>query len=484
MKALINIFEKLSGSPMRVALKELDREVTAAQLQNKVYNLCQFLINKKTKDRIGIALPRGIDAAMAIYSAVLLGICYVPLDLTNPKKRLKFILDNAQIKYLIGIGAKPTWCKNDLEWIDINSIDLDQPSKNIEVSYTQHSSDLLATILYTSGSTGNAKGVAISRYAIESFVVWVGNAFNIKPTDRIASLAPFYFDLSIFDLFTSIYFGATIVFVPQQHTLIPLNLSQWMQTNQISVWYTVPSLLVYWSLKGGIQEFNFNVLRLILFAGEKFPASHLLHLIALLPNTDFYNLYGPTESNVCCYWKVNQANLQKGHDIPIGYPTNYAEIKLNADGELLVKGATIASGYISSSNQLIPLTDEDGWYHTGDQCSINEMKEYVFHNRIDRMLKCYGYRIEPGEIENVAYKFLGLRECVVIGIQDGCNNLQPALFFSAENNKDLFKLHQFKKFLHDNLATYMYPAKIIQLDYLPKLPNGKIDLVGMRKMPQ
>ena len=224
----------------------------------------------------------------------------------------------------------------------------------------------------------------------------------------------------------------------------------------------------------------------MIFAGEKFSVQHLLNLVELLPKTDFFNLYGPTESNVCCYWEVNKAGLCFGCDIPIGHPTSYVEIKLDSQGELLVKGATIANGYVGN-NSVISLVDKDGWYHTGDKCSINEAKEYIFHGRMDRMLKCYGYRIEPGEIENIAYKFAGIKECVVIGIKDGLDNMKPALFFSVENqnnSKDEFNLDQFKEFLRSNLATYMYPTKAIQLKDLPKLSNGKIDLVGIKGMLQ
>lgn len=496
--AVINMLDELAKTPERIALIEQDRKVTALQLRNMVLNFRQFLCDKNAclGDRIVVALPRGIDATIVIYSAFSLGICYVPLDLMNPANRLQYIAVNSAAKYFVGKGSKPVWCPDDVMWLDIDVLDWKRWSVEAENifytnancgKYPNGSDDLLVTILYTSGSTGNPKGVAVSRRAIDAFVKWMGNTFNINSSDNIASLAPLYFDLSIFDLFTSIYFGATIIFVPQNLTLFPLMLSEWLQKNKISVWYTVPSMLIYWASKGGLANFNFEYFRLILFAGEKFPTQQLLNLVNLLPKIEFYNLYGPTETNVCCYWRVNKSMLHCEGDLPIGHPTSYATLKLNVEGELLVKGLSVASGYINGIN-MVSLVDNDGWYHTGDRCSINSSQEYVFHGRIDRMLKCYGHRIEPGEIENMAYKFPGIKECIVIGIHDGLDNVKPALFFSilqeepSQNISNVFDMKKFKDFLRANLVYYMYPIKIILLDSLPKLSNGKFDLISMKRM--
>lgn len=482
MEIFENIYDKLLTYPdNKILFCDFEQQLTGKNLKSRIDILGYLLLKEgiNQQDKIGIALSRGVWATTAIYTSLLLGGCYVPLDLTNSPERLLYIVQNAGLKIIIGSGAKPDWVTG-IKWIDFNCIHTsnmvpkDSPFVKVDCS-----PENLKVILYTSGSTGKPKGVAIPYRAVETFVKWTGNTFHINNLDKIASLAPFYFDLSLFDLFTGPYYGATIYFMPKALTINPTKLSKWIEQNQISVWYTVPSMLVFWSLKGTIEKYSFPNLRLILFAGEKFPSKYLISLISILGRTKFYNLYGPTETNVCSYWPAIKSEISENNDIPIGIAACNAQLKLDNNGELLVKGPTVAAGYIGNNNILTNILDRDGWYHTGDKCSLNIREEYLFHGRLDRMLKCYGHRIEPGEIESVAYQFPEIKECVVIGVKDDFNNLIPALCFSSEIEIDI---KQFKMFLKTKLPSYMNPTKIKYFKILPKLSNGKLDLVTIQQL--
>ena len=178
--------------------------------------------------------------------------------------------------------------------------------------------DDLAYILYTSGSTGRPKGVMLSHRNALTFVDWAVSALALRPGDRVAGVAELHFDLSTFDTFGSVAAGATLVPLPADALLRPRAVTDWMAAERISVWYSTPSTLILLLTHGGLGSRPLPALRLILFAGEVFPLKHLRRLAAALPQAELYNLYGPTETNVCSWHRC--AELPAGDDatLPIG----------------------------------------------------------------------------------------------------------------------------------------------------------------------
>jgi acyl-coenzyme A synthetase/AMP-(fatty) acid ligase len=203
-----------------------------------------------------------------------------------------------------------------------------------------------------------------------------------------------------------------------------------------------------------------------------FPTPQLKKLCELLPGVDLYNLYGPTETNVCCYWPVDRDRLQTDRAIPIGYPACGAVLQIDAEtNELQVQSANNLSGYWQQG-KLIAALSADNTYHTGDKVSLNEQGEYCFHGRLDRMLKCSGYRVEPAEIEAVLLQCPEVISCAVIGIVDSTSGQRPA---AAVVLKTGTKLEAIVRPLKQKLPAYMQPCKFIVLDSLPYLANGKTD---------
>lgn len=449
---------------------ELNLESLKKRIDSLVKEL--FCIGTKPQDRIAVALPHGLNGAIAIYSILYGGGVYVPLDINNPKKRLSYIIRDARVKMILGESVKVDWCPNEIKWLNILDV-FEKPSKNIEVNKGRNfCSENLAAILYTSGSTGNPKGVALSHRAMCAFADWAGEELKITPSDKIASLAPFYFDLSVFDLFTSLRFKACINFMPNELTMAPAIMSLWLAENEITIWYTVPSILSFLISKGNLLNTPLPKLRTILFAGEVFPTHLFLKLSNLWPHVMFYNLYGPTETNVCSFWPVNIKNLNSSLPLPIGFPACGNSLKVDSENEeLLVRGPTLMSGYWRDG-YLKNIFDEEGWYRTGDRVSINERNEFVYKGRLDRMVKICGYRIEPQEIEEVIYTFSGVQECVVMGITDQKDKIHLAACIAAKPKGANL---QFKKFLNQNLPSYMHPEYIYWVDILPRLNNGKIN---------
>lgn len=335
----------------------------------------------------------------------------------------------------------------------------------------------LAAILYTSGSTGTPKGVALSHQALLNFSNWAQQTFTINTQERIASLAPFHFDLSIFDLFTSLAAGASVYFIPAKLTFAPSHLTAWLSAEQITTWYTVPSLLSFIALKGSLATTPLPKLKQLLFAGEVFPTAQLIKLADLLPQTALYNLYGPTETNVCCYWQVDLTQLEPEQSIPIGIPACQATLSLHPDtAELLVQSQNNFSGYWQAG-KLQPFNADT--YPTGDKASLNAQGKYCYHGRLDRMLKCSGYRVEPAEIEHSINQLDGIANCAVVGIKDSTSGQRPAAVVVLKQGADLAASI---KPLRQQLASYMQPCKFIVLASLPVLSNGKTDYQAIQSL--
>ena len=477
MSLLFAFNRQCQSAADNIAFIEGDRQLNYRQVKQRAGQLSACLTQQeKPCRRVVIALDRGIDAAVAILAVLGAGACYVPLDIKNPANRLNYIINDADPQCIIGKGPRPDWLETPVLWLDIDQTAILQQT----ASWPEEvSAEALAAILYTSGSTGAPKGVALSHSALRNFAGWASNTFQISHSDRIASLAPFHFDLSVFDLFSSLSCGAAVHFVPAGMTLSPSRLTAWLREQRISVFYTVPSLLSFIALKGSLTTTLLPNLKTVLFAGEVFPTPQLKTLCELLPLVDFYNLYGPTETNVCCYWPVDRERLQSDQPIPIGYPACDAELQIDAEtGELLVQGASNLSGYWQQG-QLKAALSAGNYYHTGDKVSLNDRGEYCYHGRLDRMLKCSGYRVEPAEIEAALLLCPEVINCAVIGITDATSGQRPA---AAVVLKSGARLETIVKPVKQKLPTYMQPCKFVVLDSLPCLSNGKTDYQKLHQL--
>jgi acyl-CoA synthetase (AMP-forming)/AMP-acid ligase II len=208
-----------------------------------------------------------------------------------------------------------------------------------------------------------------------------------------------------------------------------------------------------------------------LFAGEVFPTPQLQRLSALLPGTDFYNLFGPTETNVCLYWPVDMTRLDAAVPIPVGGLACQAELAIDPEqGELLMKGPCLMSGYWQAGKTM-PVLDAQGWFHTGDRVTVNAAGEYEYHGRLDRMIKSAGYRIEPAEIEQVLRAAPGVLQAAVVCIPDPLSGTRIAAAVAVEGaDRCSLQAHASRQ-----LAAWMRPSFYLLMEDLPFLPNGKTD---------
>jgi len=354
----------------------------------------------------------------------------------------------------------------------------------------------LAYILYTSGSTGKPKGVMLSHENAVSFVDWCSEVFAPQTSDRFSSHAPFHFDLSILDIHLPLKHGATLVLVAEDVGKDPVRLASLIADQRITCWYSAPSILSLLAQYGKLASYDYSALRLILFAGEVFPVKHLRTLSRLLPAPEYFNLYGPTETNVCTFYQVSlPIPEERSVPFPIGKVCSHLEGRVldeagrelprGHEGELCIAGRGVMQGYWSLPEQTARAFHEDQsgrrWYKTGDIVVQAPDGDYTYLGRRDRMIKRRGYRVELGEIEAGLYRHPSVKEAAVIAVSDEEAGKRVRAFLSCRDTKHP-SLVQMKGFCSKNLPLYMIPDDFVWCDALPKTSTDKVDYQRLKEM--
>jgi len=498
---------------------DVDREMTYRQLDAVANRIAHQLaeLNVCRGDRIGLYLEKSAESLACVYGVLKAGAAYVPLAPDAPVARLANLIRHAKIRILLsGIERAGQWsalvggdsspiehlvCVNGLVGQDhevpgaamLDTADLARwPEYRPDVAV---GADDPAYVLFTSGSTGIPKGVVLSHHNALSFVDWGVAEFGLMHRDRLSSHAPLHFDLSIFDLFAAASVAATVVIVPREVAMFPAELATFVRATDISVWYSVPLAVNMLASRSGLEPGKLPRLRIILFAGEVFPVSQLRQALVTFPDAEFYNLYGPTETNVCTYYHVPRPLAEECHAIPIGRPISGVELfcldedghptGVNERGELWVSGPTVMRGYLNDPEQTAevlrapdPGRAEIIAYRTGDITSRDEDGVWHFFGRRDSQIKSRGYRIELGEIEASLNAHPAVLECAVIAVPDVTfgNRIKAYVI-----TKEAVSTTVLASYLRQLLPTYMVPSSFDRRTALPRTSNGKIDYNVLKK---
>ncbi|MEP6732954.1 MAG: amino acid adenylation domain-containing protein [bacterium] len=482
-----------------------------AELSDRVRDRLRHL-GVQPGDRVGVYMHKSIDSVASIFGILKTGAAYVPVDPEAPAPRCAYTLNDCSVKVILTeekleaalrselatLGATPSVLVTPMECHSFPlaaMLDREQARDRAPVSETIHPSlDELAYILYTSGSTGKPKGVMLSHRAGTSYVHWCSDVFTPTENDTFSSHAPFHFDLSILDIYVPLKHGARLVLIGEALGKEPLALAQVIADQKITVWYSVPSILNFLATYGKLDRHDFSALRLVLFAGEVFPLPQYRVVRAQLSHPRYFNLFGPTETNVCTYYEVPQTLApERTEPFPIGRSTTNvvcrvidmdgSDVTSGDEGELIVSGDGIMQGYwnLPETNARVFITDADGtrWYRTGDLVVEDPKEGFIFHGRRDRMVKRRGYRIELGEIESGLATHPAVREVAVIALTDPDVGVRIKAFLSVKNGERL-SLIQLKQFSMEKLPKYMVPDLFGFVDGLPRTSTDKIDYQALK----
>jgi amino acid adenylation domain-containing protein len=499
--------------PARVAVIDGERRLTYAQLEARANQLGRLLLSLGVDrgDRIGLYLDKSLESLIGIYGTLKSGAAYVPMDPQAPPARLAYIAKDCGIRVVLTGAEKATaWpdvlsaasSVTDLVVLNEEPFSVDLPD-DVRLTGPRACDGFddtrpeaasigldLAYILYTSGSTGRPKGVMLSHVNGLTFVDWAVERFGVTADDRLSSHAPLHFDLSIFDVFAASTAGATVVLVPPRTSFFPVEVARFIERNEITIWYSVPSILNMLVTRGNIRPGQFPKLRTLLFAGEVFPTRYLRQLMELMPDVRFCNLYGPTETNVCTWYDVVPIPETQTEPIPIGQAISGVEViavtedgrhvDVGEVGELYVRGPTVMQGYWGDADKTaaslvtnpLPHLGPDLAYRTGDLVRRESDGNYRLLGRRDHQIKSRGYRIELGEIEAVLLAHPGVAECAVTATPDPVitNRIRAHVVVSDElSEAELFE------FCVARLPRHMIPETFEFRATLPKTSTGKTD---------
>jgi amino acid adenylation domain-containing protein len=475
-------------------------------------------------DRVGLWLPKSLEAVAAIHGIIRSGAAYVPVDPAGPAVRAATILAASGVKAVFvsqslahalreawtGPGPLPRLilvdpgeasepesgaivpapAAGDAAWGEILSDDTPSPLRH------PAEEDDLAYILFTSGSTGQPKGVMLSHANAFTFLDWCSEALGPwLDDDRFSSHAPFHFDLSVFDLFVSCRNAATLVLIGESLAREPAQLGDFLANRRISVWYSAPLILALLTRHGGLDRPGLAPPRLVLFAGEVFPIGPLRRLRGLWPAARLWNLYGPTETNVCTACKIpDEIPADRTAPYPIGsvcpplaarvVDEDGLDVPAGSLGELVIAGPGVMRGYFGQPELTAAafLADAEGrrWYRTGDLVIDDGSGCFQFRGRRDRMIKRRGYRIELGEIESAFYRHDGVDRAAVVARADEAGvSIAAFVALKPDRKRSIIAM---KRHCTVYLPHYMVPDTITFVDSLPATSTDKVDYQRLKSM--
>jgi amino acid adenylation domain-containing protein len=531
MKANVTYWldETAARFPDKTAYADANKEVTFEQLRTQARAIaCELTARGLFKKPVAVFLEKGVDVLISFMGVAYSCNFYSPIDVDMPGSRVNKILEVLEPSVVITTGAlREVFLAYDYkgEFLLLEDVvtrkaaagrissSEECPEAALEKSQDENGdaavsesareealeaarrkgvdTDLLY-VLFTSGSTGVPKGVTINHRAVIDYIDWVTETFEITEKDSFGNQAPFYFDNSILDIYSTLKTGATTYIIPKTLFAQPVPLLEYLKEKKINTIFWVPSaLIVVAKLKAFKNVDLSDTLRRVLFCGEVMPNKQLNVWRKFLPDVQYANLYGPTEITDACTYYIVDREFSDEEPLPIGFPMPNTDILVlngknelvtgEEPGELCVRGTSLSMGYYKNPEKTReafvqnPLNDAvpELIYRTGDIVKYNERGEIIYLSRKDFQIKHMGHRIELGEIETAVSSLpeISLNCCLYD------EKRQKIVLFIEE---ELDKAYINEKISH-LVPEYMLPNKVVRVEKMPINANGKIDRVKLKE---
>ena len=498
-----------------------DASLTYAELDSAANRLARTLMSLGLRrgDRVSLLVPKGLEALIGIMGTLKAGGIYVPIDPASPAPRAAKMIAACESPWLLmaGKGSELLRALSDegaltgseiLGWLDDGGSSRGAAaafswSDVVEADpgpvQTRGTAEDPAYILFTSGSTGTPKGVMVSHRNVTHFIAWAVQYFGIDETDRVSAHPPLHFDLSVFDMFGAFAAGAELHLVREGLSLLAAKLTEFIRDSELTQWFSVPAVLNYLTKFDVIEQNAFPSLRRVIWCGEVLPTPTLRQWMTRIPHATFTNLYGPTETTIASsYYTVPECPVSDTDDIPIGVACDDEELLVLDDamqtlpaeeiGELYIGGVGLGAGYWRDPEKTAaafvadPRPGREGQrlYRTGDLAKVGRDGLVYFLGRTDSQIKSRGYRIELGEIETALHTFAYLKEVAVVAVPtQGFAGWTICCAYSVAEGETAGPI-DLRSDLAGLLPTYMLPSQWLELERLPKNPNGKIDRPALK----
>lgn len=497
MKSVLEYLEiSTKKYPQKIIFFDERKDITYQDFFDNVKRIASRIndiVGDTTKKPIVVYIDRCIESIEAFMGVVYSGNFYVPIDNSLPEKRKKTIIDTLNPVMIICLEDEQLQMMSDARNIRLKDLKKSNINEEIlnNIQKNQIDTDPLYAI-FTSGSTGVPKGVLVSHRSVIDLIDNFAEVFQFSEKNIWGNQAPFDFDVSVKDIYSTIKLGGTMGIIPKKLFSLPFKLIEYLNENKINtaIWAT-SALVIIANLKT-FDKIIPNYLRQVMFSGEVMPNKVLNYWRHYLSNIQYVNLYGPTEITCNCTYYIVDRKFANEDSLPIGKKfsntdiilldqNRQREVKKGEVGELCVRGSSLALGYYNNSDKTKeafiqnPLNScyPELIYCTGDLVKYNENDELMFLSRRDYQIKHMGHRIELGEIEVVvnAMEFVEAAVCIYDQVSE-----KIVLFYQAREDckKTIVEGLQFV------LPKYMWPNRFVRYDMLPLNKNNKIDRVRLK----
>jgi amino acid adenylation domain-containing protein len=482
--------QQVNKYPHHFAVKTSSTQLTYQQLHQQANQVAQTLLSVVNSEPPHVALLFEHDATMivAIMGVLSAGLTYVPLTPDLPFQRLLHILQDSQAPVLLThnqhLALAQELTSTTSKLINIDDLKATSVAKlPIAISPDTH-----AYLLYTSGTTGQPKGVIQNHRNVLHFIRNYTNNLHINTQDRLSLLSTYSFDAAIMDIFAALLNGATLCPINLKDDYQAYSLQDLIRQLGITIYHSTPT--VYRHFISTLTASNrFPKIRLIVMGGEEVHQTDWVAYQQYFANHClFVNGLGPTESTVTLQYFLNKQSINSQPTIPVGYPVAETEVSLMDDngdvtelyGEIAIKSDYIALGYWQQpdlTQAAFPLDqNQRRYYRTGDLGRLRADGSIEFNGRKDSQVKLRGYRIELSEIEAILQQHPAVKESTAM-IREDQPGLQQLVAYIVPPAEDLVipSSHDFRQFLKEKLPDYMIPSAIMTLNAIPLLPNGKVN---------
>lgn len=492
-KNLAQLFAAQVGrTPDAVGLVSTDLHFSYDCLNRRANQLARHLesLGVAPGSYVGVCIGRSPEMVLALLGIVKAGAAYVPLDASYPQERLSFMMDDArlsvvvtqlsELKSLPG-DSKPQLVCLDRDWPAISAASTENPS-------TTSVAEQVVYVSYTSGSTGQPKGVEITHRGIGRLLFGIDYA-QLDPRQRLTQLAPLAFDAATFEIWGALLHGGCCVLLPERLPP-PKDLGRVIREEQITILWVTTALFNLMIVEAAAAM---RGLRQIFFGGEVCSVRHVQSALELLPQTQVVHCYGPTESTTfttCCV--VDSRRISNEGTVRIGRSISNTEIYVldeekallphGVSGELFIAGEGLAIGYLNrpdiTAERFVPnpIGGKAGsrCYRTGDLVRFESDGLLEFQGRLDHQVKVRGFRIELGEVEAALRRFPGLQQVVVIVHEREPGDKRLIAYVVVTGSQEVVP-RQLRDFLSERLPDYMIPTEFVLLETLPLTASGKVD---------
>ena len=446
-----------------------------------------------------VSMKRSVWALVAMIGVLRAGATVVPLEVRTPAVRRAQIIEGCRPRAVLCDGGNLAALQADeglgglaVVFLVVDASLEGPPSSEGEVAAPepQGSPDALAYVLYTSGSTGRPKGVMLSHRNIDAYAEWAVHRVGITAADRVLSTAPFYFDMSLFDIFCALRAGAALCIATERALLFPKKLLEFSEAEAVTVWKGVSSLLRYLCRTGALSPDRIPSMRVVLFGGEELPAKYLQAWMATFPDKVFFNFFGPTEATgASLYHRLREPPATADERVPIGIPRENTELYLLDEelqqvapgevGEIAVSGVCVSHGYLGDPQRTARVFRDDPFrpgqrmYLTGDLGRCLPDGTHIFLGRTDNQVKFMGYRLELSDIENALTAIDGVSEAGVLLGPPGKAGVEELVAYVVLTG--VTRVADARAGLKGRLPFYMLPRVLRPIDRLPRSERGKLD---------